>query len=380
MKWLSCVTVAAGVVLLSGTMAVANMTAMATWNSGPASDAAWQAGSYPAWAAEPGFDWILYRDGPQDAVSGWPFIYPLKFPDSDGEGKFTVRLGECEWGPGGALKDDPEDGAMYVALNDGHAPDDPLRTLVDEQGTIAFWFKPMWDPAVETARHSLLMVNLSSANRDGLFIRYNGDGTVTTQFKTQSLNNGGPDIDIGHDWTSNALIDDWNHVAFTWDRDGLYTYANGNKVGETIYSPPRPPKVDWADTMYAEFGQEGQSSTDYQSNALWDSMGVWNEVLYTGDSYSPPTDEVDGGILGPPDDCFIGQADLDIVLGCWGMSPPCDPRADHNGDGFVGQEDLDFVLSAWGDGTPPPSAPEPATLAIFALCGLALLRRKGKSR
>ena len=241
MKRLTCLTVVAGVVLLSGTPAVANMipasnvTAVATWNNGPATDPDWDAGVYPANAPEPGFDWILYLDGPQDAISGWPPISPRRYPDSDGEGKFAVHLGPCEWGPGRALKDDPEDGAMYVTLNAGHAPNDPLRTLVDEQGTIEFWFKPMWDPAVETARHSLLMVNLSSANRDGLFIRYNGDGTVTTQFKTQSLNNGGPDIDIGHDWTSNALIDDWNHVAFTWDAAGNYTYANGSRIGQTIY-------------------------------------------------------------------------------------------------------------------------------------------------
>ena len=85
-------------------------------------------------------------------------------------------------------------------------------------------------------------------------------------------------------------------------------------------------------------------------------------------------------LLGDLDgDGFVGQDDLDIVLGAWGTSPPGDPRADPSGDGFVGQDDLDAVLGDWGQGTLPPSVPEPATLGMFALCGIALSRRNGKS-
>ena len=83
------------------------------------------------------------------------------------------------------------------------------------------------------------------------------------------------------------------------------------------------------------------------------------------------------------EDGFVGQFDLDIVLAQWGNSGDeiTDPRADPSGDNFVGQTDLDYVLAMWGLGTPPEvSVPEPATLGMFALCGLALLRRKPKSR
>ena len=90
------------------------------------------------------------------------------------------------------------------------------------------------------------------------------------------------------------------------------------------------------------------------------------------------------GFLGDlNDDGFVGQFDLDIVLGQWGKTGAeiTDPRADPNGDDFVGQFDLDYVLADWGEGTPPTApVPEPATLGIFALCGFALLRRKPKSR
>ena len=82
------------------------------------------------------------------------------------------------------------------------------------------------------------------------------------------------------------------------------------------------------------------------------------------------------------EDGFVGQGDLDIVLSQWGRTGPgiLDPRADVNGDEFVGQYDLDQVLESWGQGTQPPGVPEPATLGTFALGGIALLRRKRKSR
>ena len=80
------------------------------------------------------------------------------------------------------------------------------------------------------------------------------------------------------------------------------------------------------------------------------------------------------------EDGFVGQADLDIVLGAWGTRPPSDPRADPDGNGLVAQGDLDTVLSNWAAGTPPAAVPEPATLGMFAFCAPALLRRRSKSR
>ena len=84
------------------------------------------------------------------------------------------------------------------------------------------------------------------------------------------------------------------------------------------------------------------------------------------------------GLLGDRDgDGFVGQADLDIVLGGWGQTvPPADPRADPDGDVFVGQADLDTVLGDWGKGTPPAAVPDPATVTLLGLGALAVVRRK----
>jgi hypothetical protein len=80
-------------------------------------------------------------------------------------------------------------------------------------------------------------------------------------------------------------------------------------------------------------------------------------------------------------DGFVGITDLNIVLGNWNLSvPPGNLLADPSGDGFVGIEDLNVVLGNWNAGTPPSSnnIPEPSTLVMLSLPGVALLYRNRK--
>ena len=108
---------------------------------------------------------------------------------------------------------------------------------------------------------------------------------------------------------------------------------------------------------------------------------LWNDfpadALASGfvvEYYTEPVSPLLGDLNG---DGWVGQTDLNAILADWGHSPPLLPFSDPSGDGLVGQDDLDFVLSDWGKGT-PPSVPEPATLSLLTLGGLAVMRRKRK--
>ena len=77
-------------------------------------------------------------------------------------------------------------------------------------------------------------------------------------------------------------------------------------------------------------------------------------------------------------DGFVGLDDLDLILGSWNQSVTPGSEPDPSGDGYVGLEDLDTVLNNWNAGTPPTASvvPEPATLALIGLGGLAMIRRR----
>ena len=89
-------------------------------------------------------------------------------------------------------------------------------------------------------------------------------------------------------------------------------------------------------------------------------------------------------------DGFVGQDDLNIILGLWGQHVSTTTVGDINDDGFIGQDDLNTVLSEWGQGTLPTfasraafqSVPEASSLFMTAATcvgGLLAWRRTRKA-
>lgn len=102
------------------------------------------------------------------------------------------------------------------------------------------------------------------------------------------------------------------------------------------------------------------------SGTTWDNVSVTSLAALIGDLSG---------------DGFIGQDDLNIVLGNWGQNVMAGnwKMGDSNGDGFVGQDDLNDVLGGWGQGAigavagSTHAVPEPHAILLGAIAAAMCL-------
>lgn len=135
-------------------------------------------------------------------------------------------------------------------------------------------------------------------------------------------------------------------------------------------------------TLSMRLGLDSAFSSMLAPTGLFSATGIFNEEssgyqLWVTDADKIVLQSLIGDLN---DDGFVGQDDLNILLGQWGQEVEVGALGDLSMDGFIGQDDLNVVLGAWGTGTPLPnleSIPEASSLALasFAL-GVGVLWTK----
>lgn len=232
---------------------------------------------------------------------------------------------------------------------------------------------------------SISQTSSAGANTPGVII---GEGRGQTTTAPVDL---GAEIE-GYDWGTtpsrdlrwaDVLISNSDNIAIDANgRDivGMASFAftetaqrghatNGDSGGGLFITGDTGPEL--AGIIHAVTFFPGQAAT---------SSGFGNKTLFSDLSfYADQINVVEGDLTG---DGYVGDADLQLVLGNWGNSVLAGDwfAGDATGDGVVGRGDLDYVLDNWGAGTiPAPSVPAPATGAVLGLLALGLLHHRRDS-
>jgi PEP-CTERM motif len=197
---------------------------------------------------------------------------------------------------------------------------------------------------------------------------------------------------VGLEGEGDVDATDWVFLAVSYDgtatTDNLKFYSGSNsaavtQLGVTATANAGALFPTGASAQFCVGCTDAAPGSDFAAEGLQDDVRVYDNILDLAaldvvrlENAGSPL--LDGDYNG---DGFVGVDDLNLVLVNWNTSPaPGDLLSgEGTGDGFVGVDDLNIVLVNWNNGTPPAAGaaiPEPASLALLGMGGMAMLRRR----